>query len=213
MSNLAKQIDNLNSKMAKELPKEILEVFAQGITDFKATNLEAQAIQVGMPLPPFSLKNSLNQTVNSDDLRRQYDKVILFFFRGSWCPYCNLELRAIQDELISKQRRDIHILAISPQLPEHSKQLVEQYTLEFDLLADFDNRYAKKLGICLPIPEYSLSTYKNLGISLSDYNGTPHAEVPIPAVLVINKHGVITYSFIDSNYMNRIDIDLLLKQL
>ncbi|MBW3519156.1 peroxiredoxin-like family protein [Flavobacterium sp. NKUCC04_CG] len=213
MSNLAKQIEILNKELSKQLPDEINELFAQSIKDLKDQKIEEKAMTVGMSLPPFSLMNSESQKIDSQQLLGQYDKVVLFFFRGSWCPYCNLELRAIQELLVNNQLDRVGILAISPQLTTYSKQLIAENNLAFELLFDQNNELAKKLGIAFTLQDYAQVAYSGLGIDLSSFNGNNSNELPIPAVFVVDKNAIITYSFVDSNYTSRIDIDLLLKQL
>ncbi len=209
MSNLAKQIEILNKELSKQLPEEINELFAQSIKDLKDQKIEEKAMTVGMSLPPFSLMNSENQQLNSQQLLEQYDKVVLFFFRGSWCPYCNLELRAIQNFITQNQLDRIRILAISPQSTTYSKQLISENNLAFDLLYDQNNELSKKLGIAFTLQDYAQVAYSGLGIDLSLFNGNDTYELPIPAVFVVDKNAIITYSYVDSNYVNRIDLENL----
>ncbi|WP_430612731.1 peroxiredoxin-like family protein [Flavobacterium sp. JP2137] len=199
--------------MTNKLPEEILAVFSRCIRDFKAVNLEEKAIQSGMHLPAFSLQNNLGVTVHSDEILSKYDKIVLFFFRGSWCPFCQLELAAVARFIQENHLPQVGIFAISPQLPEHSTLLKREQQLNCELLFDLGNAYAKKLGICLSLPEYATATYENLHIDLRKINGSAESELPIPAVYVVNHNGMISYSHIDSNYMNRINLDQLLSKL
>ncbi len=213
MPNLAKQIETLNREMTNQLPKDVLEVFTQCITDFTAIHQTTKHCKTGMQLPPFTLVNSAMQKIDSELLLKKYDKIVLFFFRGSWCPYCNLELRAIQEKMMQKKMSNVGIFAISPQLPQYSQQLKTENQLNFEILYDSNNAYAKKLGICLTLPEYAKATYKSLNIDLDVFNGSDHLEIPIPAVFVVNQQATITYSFIDPNYMNRVAIEELIATL
>lgn len=213
MSNLAKQIEILNKELSKQLPDEINELFARSIKDLKDQKTEEKAITVGMSLPSFSLMNSENQQLDSQQLLEQYDSVVLFFFRGSWCPYCNLELRAIQDFITQNQLDRVRILAISPQMTAYSKQLIAENNLEFDLLYDQNNELAKKLGIAFTLQDYAQVAYSGLGIDLTSFNGNDSYELPIPAVFVVDNNSIITYSYVDSNYTNRIDLENLVSIL
>lgn len=213
MSNLAKQIEILNKELSKQLPDEINELFARSIKDLKDQKTEEKAIRVGMNLPPFSLVNSQNQLLDSQQLLGQYDRVVLFFFRGSWCPYCNLELRAIQDFITQNQLDRVRILAVSPQITTYSKQLIAENNLEFDLLYDQNNELAKKLGIAFTLQDYAQVAYSGLGIDLTSFNGNDSYELPIPAVFVVDNNSIITYSYVDSNYTNRIDLENLVSIL
>jgi cytochrome oxidase Cu insertion factor (SCO1/SenC/PrrC family) len=98
MKNLNQQIEELNENLAVQLSTEILEVLGQSIQDLKSKNIEENCIGIGNLFPDFNLPNSNNEIVRLKELL-QKGKVIVAFFRGSWCPYCNLELKALQDSL------------------------------------------------------------------------------------------------------------------
>lgn len=210
MNILAQQIDELNKNLAQQLPPEILESFGQSIADLKNQPLEAQAITVGQIFPDFKLFNTRNQPIELKELLKK-GKVIIAFFRGNWCPYCNLELKALQDRL-----HDLHettLVAISPQSAIYSEELKNNHTLKFDILTDQDNSLAKQVGIAFQLQDFILPIYENLGITLSTFNGNDGNELPIPAVFVVDQTGTITYRFIDVNYMNRVNINELILSL
>jgi peroxiredoxin len=140
-------------------------------------------------------------------------KVIVAFFRGSWCPYCNLELKALQGNLRQITDRNATLVAISPQTTDYSEELRNNHHLDFELLTDKDNALAKQLGISFGLQDFVIPTYGSLGIDLSEYNANDNNELPIPAVFVIDTDGNIIYRFVDTNYMNRIDIQELIEQV
>jgi peroxiredoxin len=104
-------------------------------------------------------------------------------------------------------------VAISPQTPDYGKELKGNHNLDFEVLTDKNSTLAKQLGISFKLQDYVVPVYENLGIELSEYNGNDNIELPVPAVFLIDINGSITYKFIDSNYMNRINIQELIKQL
>ncbi|MDF2517634.1 MAG: alkyl hydroperoxide reductase [Sphingobacterium sp.] len=212
MKNLAQQIEELNRNLAKQLPTEVLEVFGKSIQDFKAKGIGERSIRTGEKFPDFILPNTNNETIALKELLKK-GKVIAAFFRGSWCPYCNLELKALRDNLRQITDRNATLVAISPQTSDYSKELKNDHHLSFELLTDKENVLAKQLGISFGLQDFIIPTYGNLGIDLSEYNETDKNELPIPAVFVIDTNGNITYRFIDTNYMNRIDIQELIEQL
>lgn len=178
----------------------------------KTKNIEENSIATGDTFPDFSLPNTNNEIVKLQELL-QSGKVIVAFFRGSWCPYCNLELKVLQDSLKQITERKATLVAISPQTADYSEELKSNHILDFELLTDKNNDLAKQLGISFQLQDYVIPTYGSLGIELSEYNENDNHELPVPAVFVIDTNGSITYKFVDTNYMNRINIKELIEQL
>lgn len=212
MTNLAKKIDEINKNLASQLPAEIIKVFSQSIQDLKSSKIEENSIQVGDKFPDFTLKNTNNQIIHLSKVLKK-GKVIVAFFRGSWCPYCNVELKALQDHIELFKEKNVSLLAITPQSDNYNKQLEVNHMLNYDVLTDQDNIIAKQLGISFELPTYAVDTYEKLGITLSEYNKNDHNELPIPAVYIIDTDHTIIYQFVDSNYMNRVNIQDLIDQL
>lgn len=212
MKNLTQQIAELNEGLSQQLPAEILETFGRSIQDLKTENIENNCIKTGDQFPDFSLSDISGNNVSLHQLLEN-GKVIIAFFRGSWCPYCNLELKALQDNLNKITDKKATLIAVSPQESGYSKELKDTHHLDFDVFTDKDNILAKQIGISFQLQDYAVPIYHNLGINLSDYNGNHHNELPVPAVFIIDTDFKVTYSFTDSNYMNRIDIQELIHQL
>ncbi|OUL61684.1 peroxiredoxin-like family protein [Flavobacterium sp. AJR] len=212
MKILAQQIEELNENLAKQLPIEVLEIFSKSIEELKDQSIEESSIEIGERFPDFCLPNTNDETIELKELLKN-GKVIVAFFRGSWCPYCNLELRALQENLKQIVDKKAKLVVISPQKPDYSKELKNNHQLDFELLTDKDNALAKQLGISFKLQNYVIPTYKSLGIELSNYNENDNNELPIPAVFVIDTDYLITYKFVDTNYMNRINIQELIEQL
>ncbi|WP_347216418.1 peroxiredoxin-like family protein [Chryseobacterium sp.] len=212
MNTLAKQMEYLNQELSSQLPQEILEAFGKSIEDLKSKKIEENSIQVGDQMPEFLLPNTLGKMISSEEVLKN-GKMILAFYRGSWCPYCNLELKFLQDHLsIIKDKRAV-LIAISPQSQDHALSMVEKNNLEFEVLTDIDNNFAKKLGIAIQLQDFVLPYYKGLGIDLLDFNKSNENFLPVPAVFVVDENRVVTYKFLDVNYMNRVDVEELINSL
>lgn len=212
MTDLATQIQQFNIELAAQVPQEVLEAFGKSIEDLKTKNIEEKSIKIGETIPNFSLKNAKNEVVNSSDILKN-GKMIIAFYRGSWCPYCNLELKALQEKISEFKEKNATLVAISPQSPDNSLTVIEKHHLTFEVLTDKDNVFAKQLGIVFELQDFVLPYYHALGIDLSSFNENTNNSLPIPAVFVVNESSKIIYKFADANYMNRIDIDELLKTL
>lgn len=212
MNTLAKQIEHLNQELSSQLPQDILDAFGKSIEDLKTGKFEENSIQIGDQIPEFSLPNALGKIVSSEEILKN-EKIVLAFYRGGWCPYCNLELKFLQDSLIRIKNKGAALIAVSPQSPDHSLRMIEKNNLEFEVLTDIDNNFAKKLGIVFQLQDFVLPYYKGLGIFLSDFNKNNDNTLPIPAVFVVDKNRVVTYRFLDVNYMNRVDVEKLTEAL
>ena len=212
MNELAKQIEQFNNELATQVPQEVLEAFGKSIEDLQKKKIEEKSIKLGEIMPEFLLPNVKNEIINSNEILKN-GKMIIAFYRGSWCPYCNLELKMLQDHLPKIKDKNATLVAISPQSPDNSLTVVEKHNLTFEVLTDKDNTFAKQLGIVFELQDFVLPFYNALGINLSSFNKNDDTSLPIPAVFVVNENGIIIYKFADANYMNRIDIDELLNTL
>ncbi|MXS70157.1 redoxin domain-containing protein [Flavobacteriaceae bacterium W22] len=212
MNELAKQIEQFNNELATQVPKEVLEAFGKSIEDLQTKNIEEKSLKLGTTMPEFSLPNARNEIVHSKEILKN-GKMIVAFYRGSWCPYCNLELKALQDNLSKINDKKASLVAISPQSPDNSLTIIEKHKLTFEVLTDKDNTFAKQLGIVFELQDFVLPYYNTLGIDITHFNKNNDNTLPIPAVFVVNQDGKIMYKFADANYMNRIDIDELLNTL
>ncbi len=212
MKYLKQKIEELNHNLAKQLPTEILEIFSKSIQDLKAKNIEKNSIKTGDVFPDFNLPNTNDEIVQLKELIKN-GKVIVAFFRGSWCPYCNLELKALQGHFKQFIDKEATLVAISPQSYDYNAELKNNCNLDFELLTDNNSILAKQLGISFGLQDYVIPIYDSLGIDFSEYHKNDENELPVPAIFVIDTDGKITYRFVDSNYMNRVDIQEMIKQL
>lgn len=212
MNPLALQIEQLNQELSSQLPQDILNAFGSSVEDLKTKNIEHNSIQAGQKMPEFLLPNAYGEKIHSTQILKK-GKMILAFYRGSWCPYCNLELKFLQDNLSRIKEKNAVLVAISPQNPDHSLTMVEKNNLEFEVLTDHNNDFAKKLGIVFQLQDFVLPYYQNLGIDLSLFNNNKENTLPVPAVFVVDENSKIIYKFLDVNYMNRIDIEELIQVL
>jgi len=212
MNDLANQIETLNKEFLNQVPQEILEGFQKSIEDLNSQNITANSLKIGDKIPDFSLPNAINEIISSKDILEK-GKMVIAFYRGSWCPYCNLELKALQENLSRITDKQTTLIAISPQSPDNSLTMIEKHNLQFEVLTDSQNSYAKQLGISFQLQDFVLPHYKALGINLADFNKNEENTLPVPAIFVVNEEGTIIYKFVDVNYMNRINIDELVDVL
>lgn len=171
--------------------------------------LEASGVATGLPVggraPDFELPNAVGDPVRLYD-RLEEGPVVLVFYRGSWCPYCNIALQAMQQSLQDIKDRSGSLIAISPQQPDDALGLTEKHGLEFDVLSDVDQSIIRQYGLQIRVPpeieEVHLEVFRK-DISLLNADGSWH--LPIPATFVIDSGGTIRARHVSADYMQRME--------
>ena len=139
--------------------------------------------------------------------------VALVFYRGAWCPYCNIHLRALQAALPEMQALGASLIAISPQAPDESLSNMEKQELAFDVLSDRGCDVAGAYGVAFALAEELRPIYGALGIALPEKNAADDWRLPIPATFVIGADGRIAFADVDADYRNRAEPDDILATL
>ncbi|WP_172387657.1 peroxiredoxin-like family protein [Streptomyces sp. MNP-20] len=165
-----------------------------GITD--------RAVGVGARAPLFTLKSATGTEVSLAALLAQ-GPVVLTFYRGAWCPFCNLALRALQEHHDAVTARGARLVAVSPQIPDESLTLTEKQGLAFDVLSDLGSDVAKSYGIAFDLGEELGALYDGLGFELQRVNGGHGRTLPLPATYVIDSAGVVRWAFVATDYALR----------
>jgi peroxiredoxin len=160
----------------------------------------------------FTLPNALGKNVSFAE-RVQKGKVVISFYRGGWCPYCNMELRALQEILPEIESLNSSLMAISPEVPDESLNTSEKNELSFDVLSDIDNKLAKEIGLVFQMPADLREVYQTFNIDVSKHNGNEDYELPLSATYVVNQNGIIEYAFGSEDYTERADPQEILKSL
>lgn len=138
--------------------------------------------------------------------------VILTWYRGGWCPYCNLTLQFLQNNLPEFKKYGANLLALTPELPDKSLSTSEKHGLQFEVLSDVGNKVAKQYGLVYKLTDALANVYQN-NLGLNDYNGDDSSELPITATYVIDSKGIVKYAFLDADYRKRANISDILDTL
>ncbi len=160
------------------------------------------ALKVGDTAPDFELPDAMGRTVRLSDLLAS-GPVVLAFYRGSWCPYCNAELRGLQQALPDVEAAAARMIAVSPQTPDSSVTIVERQSLTFPVLSDAGNRVAREFGLVFRVGDDVRQRYRAAGIDLARSNGDASWELPVPATYVVAPDRRITYAFVEADYTRR----------
>ncbi|MEN8635822.1 peroxiredoxin-like family protein [Pseudoalteromonas distincta] len=200
--SLKAQIDAYNVQKDAKLPADVLALMNTTNEELIAQHIKDNALQIGQKVENFSLANHNGENIELADLLKK-GPVIISFYRGGWCPYCNLELKALNDYLPQFKTQSAQLVAISPQLPDETLSTAQKNDLEFDVLSDVSNKVAEQFGLLFTLDERIQALYTQFGIDFEHYYGDKSFKLPLPATYVINQEGVITYAFLNEDYTLR----------
>jgi len=195
---LAKRLRGRLAESNATRPAELTDAMKRGIELVTTEGVVDSALGVGDQAPQWTLSNALGDEVSLDD-RLRAGPVVLAFYRGEWCPYCNLQLRAYGEVLDEIDALGGQLIAISPQLPDDTLDSAERTSLGFEVVSDLGNEVARRHGIVHPIPDYLREYYSHLPA----HNGDGSFELPLPATYVIDPGRVIRFAFVDADYRRR----------
>lgn len=193
-------------------PRSVIEVMHKGTAELVATGQAERALKAGDRAPVFNLEAPDGTYVSSRDLLAK-GPLVVTFYRGVWCPYCNFELQALQAALPEIQARGANLVAISPQTPPNSRKSQRQNALDFPILSDLGGEVGAAFGLRFSLPDYLIELYKSFGNDLPLINQDPSWTLPMPARYVIGTDGVIAYAEVNPDYTQRPDPSELLPTL
>lgn len=204
--SLQQELDDFMAGVRTQVPAEVL----APIEHFYSTELHAfdrfpNVLRVGNLTPMFELPDAFGRPVRLDTLLQQ-GPVVLSFYRGAWCPFCNLELRALQKVLPELKALGASLVAVSPELPDYSLPMVQRNGLEFPVLTDRGNAVARQFGIVFAlegeIRRISLEVFQ---VDLPKFNGDQSWDLPVPATFVIAPDRSIHLTFFDPEFRHRVE--------
>ena len=191
---------------AKSRPAEVSAAFKAGIAAIEATGIAGRAVMVGDPAPSFTLPDTTGHPVALVDLLHT-SPTIITFYRGGWCPYCNLELRAYQALLPEITEAGVNLVAISPQRVDAALATVESAALGFPVLTDLGNIVASQFRIVHAVPTDVRAIFKRSGHDLatleSDRGDDAQATLPLPATFVVDTDMIVRFAFVSADYTER----------
>ena len=211
--SLREQLETRAAESAKTLDPEIRAEFAGGIEAVAATDILERAVKVGDTAPDFTLNNANGEPVTLSALLRK-GPVVLTWYRGGWCPYCNIALIALQHELPAIRKAGATLVALTPELPDKSLSTVEKNELEFEVLTDLSHKVAKDFGIAFELTPKVRERYRQF-FDLVDFNGAAAGDstLPLAATYVIGSDGVVKWAFLDPDYRKRAEPSDIVKEL
>ncbi len=213
--NLQAEIQQQKEQTAAKAPQEILETMMQATQSLKELGIEDGALKAGDMAIDFTLPNVHGKDIRLGELLEK-GPVVINVYRGGWCPYCNLELRALKEALPEIEAQGAQLIAIAPQLPDRSLDTAEKHQLEIEVLSDVGNKVSRQYGLVFTLPESLRPIYEKFNLDIPGYNGDDSFELPMPATYVIRPNGEIAFAFVNADHTRRMepaDIVEVLKNL
>lgn len=209
---LEQQLAAFKAEFARSAPADRHALYETKIEELRASFAMEKAIGVDALAPDFTLPDAQGKPVAMSELLR-LGPVVVTFYRGGWCPYCNIQLRAYQAALPEITALGARLAAISPQLPDGSLATATKNELTFDVLSDVGNEVARSFGLVYALPEELRVPLRSNNKALPGINGDESWELPIPASYVIGRDRRVALAFLDVDYRNRLDPAAILAAL
>ena len=213
MTTIAEQVNDVKATAATRLPAEVVAVFASDQAALADRGIPAGAVAVGDKLAPFALPDATGQTRTLDELTANGPAVIVFY-RGGWCPYCNLTLRTYQRDLLPQlSAHSARLVAISPETPDASLSTQEKAELTYAVLSDTGARLASALGITFDPSEEGLAAQRTLAVDIRTTRADGGTMLPMPTVLIVDQNHTVRFVDIHPDYTGRTEVNDILAAL
>ena len=206
-------LKELRENLKKMLPEDALNVFDNDAKDLQFKHQSVLKLKVGDEAPDFALSNANGETVKLSNLLKK-ERVVLAFYRGTWCPYCNLQLAHYQNVLGDIHSLNAQLIAVSPQTPDESLNIKEKNELKFEVLSDNGNIVARNYTTVFKNGDVPVNTMTSLGFDFDGHYSDDSRELPVPAVFIIDKDGTIIFAKAEgADYRNRVEASEIIQTL
>jgi peroxiredoxin len=202
--NLPEELAKIDRQQKAHSSEELLLQLDQHKEELRTSGILHQSLQVGDRAPDFSLPNSEGVTIQLSDLLTK-GAVVVSFFRGNWCPFCSLELMALEGIVPTILELQGTLLSISPQTSRNSRLTAKEKRLTHPLLIDAGNQVAQQFGIVYQVGTVLQKIHEGFNVSIPNINGDDSYKLPVPATFIIDRSGTIVYRFVDPDFTKRLD--------
>jgi len=206
------ELDELYRGFTKKVPPDVLNTMLDATRRIVDSGIAETSLKVGEKAPDFNLPNPSGESVSLNNLLEK-GPVVLNFYRGGWCPYCNLELNAYKNHLPEIEQLGASLVAISPETPDNSLTTAEKNDLKFQVLSDAGNKTANEFRLVFKLPEELHDLYKSFGLNIPKFNGDDTWELPMPGTYVIDKDGTVKFAYANADYTKRAEPDEVISTL
>jgi peroxiredoxin len=210
--SLSVQLEEKAKASADKSPAEVKKVMEDAIEQLRLSQVMKAALKKDDKMPAFVLNDIKQGQVSSQELLKKGPLVIVFY-RGGWCPYCNLQLRDLQLRMSEIKKAGANLVAISPEAPDRTADTIKKEELQFYVLSDTQGQVIKSFGLMFELSPDLIKIYKKFGINLDQHNAEKKWELPLAATYIVDKNGKIVYAFVDADYKKRAETTDLIKIL
>ena len=213
MHTFQERLSNRKKKIEGNLPPQYLKIMHAATRNLEKSGIQKKVLKSGDSFPTFSLPNENDELIHLESFLNK-GPLVISFYRGFWCPYCNLDLDNLNHYLAEIEKLGAQLIAISPEKPEYSKKNSAMQKLNFHILWDEGNRIAEQLGLKFNLPEDLKVLYRDyFHTNLKLYHGDDEWSLPMPARFVLDTNGIICYAESSVDYTKRPDPDDLMRVL
>ena len=205
-------LEEKSAEFSKGTSEEIKQTFQKSLDDLAATGILEKAKNNGDIAPNFVLPDQNGKEVDLYKLLEE-GPVVLIWYRGVWCPYCNITLRHYQEELGHFKKYGATLVAISSQLPDSTLSTAQKNELEFTVVSDVEGKVGEEYGVIFTLDETMAKMYKDYGIDLKAAQGNGRNELPLAATYIIDQDKKIRFAFLDVDYKKRAEPKYLINTL
>ncbi|MBA4120767.1 MAG: hypothetical protein C0513_08770 [Isosphaera sp.] len=209
---LSQRLEDRKAQFLRDADPAVAQTYERGIEDVRASGVLQSAKRVGDTAPNFTLRSAKGDSVTLTTLLSK-GPVVLTWYRGGWCPYCNIQLRALQEYLPQFEAAGASLVALSPETPDNSLSTQEKNALRFDVLSDLGLTVADRYGVRYRLPREVENSFKPGGLDLAKLNGDDSWNLPLSATYVIDRGGTIRYAFVNADYRLRAEPSEILAAL
>lgn len=207
------RLAQLKQRIEGGMPQDVLDIMHGATAELAASGIEEKVLKVNDTMPAFSLLDENEQAINSSELTTK-GPLVITFYRGLWCPYCNADLANLKHIVSTVEEDGGNMITISPELPEYSREIIKKQRLPFSILSDAGNEIAAKFGLRFRLPENLKVLYRDtFNIDLEKFSGDPSWTLPMPARFLVDSAGIIHYAESSADYTQRPDPDDLVEVL
>lgn len=209
--SLQDKLDIRKAQFSAEAPEVKKAEYEKGVDYVRDLGIIEKAKNNGDKAPDFTMKDATEKEISLTSLLKN-GPVVMVWYRGEWCPYCNIQLEDIQSHMSEFEALGAQVVAISPQVPDRGMALQDRLNLKFHVLSDIGSKVAKDYGVAYTLPDNIAARLMEF-TDLHEGNADDSNILPLGAAYVIDKEGIIRYTWLDADYRKRVETSTLIEEV